>query len=584
MMKKFYSLLSLLLTLVVFLSCEPNDNNTTNQNDDTFVQNFGSEVVRDFIGQVIDIDKNPIQGVNISIGTSTVQTDVNGVFIINGATVYQKFAHITAAKSGYIKGSRTMVPTMGKNNVKIMLLPNAPLETIQSGVESEVSIYSGTKVKFKGGFQDENGTNYSGPVQVSLFHLTPTDENIDKLMPGMLYGQRENNEQAVLDTYGMLNVELRGSAGQKLNIKDGQTAEITMRIDDSQLATAPSSIPLWHFDEEKGYWKEDGVATKVGNNYVGKVSHFSWWNCDIPNSSIYLTFTFVDSAGNPLSNLALSISNPSGNFAHGTTDANGQVSGFFPVNQLLTLNIYAINLCGINNTIGPFTQSGVVPNIVVDNSSIILKSKITGRMLRCDDSNVTNGYVLLNQNGNYAVSPVTNGNFSFNQYYCPGDTNFSLVGFDYDNFQQTGVIAYDFKATTFVGNIKACNAITEFVSFQVDNQQPVFYTNELYSGYEFFYPTTNPYGMNFKDLLSSPSFSLWIRYQQPGFYPDAMFTANSGPSGFINSEVNGILFDFTISKSGQIGQYIDLTFDGTYYDANNVIRRLRGTVHVIRKY
>ena len=55
-----------------------------------------------------------------------------------------------------------MVPTSGKNNVKIMLLPNAPLETIQSGVESEVSIFSGTKVKFQGGFQDENGTNYSG--------------------------------------------------------------------------------------------------------------------------------------------------------------------------------------------------------------------------------------------------------------------------------------------------------------------------------------------------------------------------------------------------------------------------------------
>ena len=253
------------------------------------------------------------------------------------------------------------------------------------------------------------------------------------------------------------------------------------------------------------------------------------------------------------------------------------------MNQLFTLNIYSINLCGINNTIGPFTQSGIVPNIVVDNSSIISKSKITGRLLRCDNSNVTNGYVLLNQNGNSIVSPVTNGNFSFNQNYCPGDTNFSLLGFDYDNFQQTGVIQYDFKSTTFVGNIKACNSITEFVSFQVDEQLPVFYTNDLHSVFELLYPTTNPYGMTFRDYpQGNPNFSIWIRYQQPGSYHNPPFTINGVLFGNLNSAINTIGFNFNIAKSAQIGQYIDMTFDGTYYDANNVIRRLRGTVHVIR--
>ena len=243
-MKKLVSFFCLLLLSITFNSCNLDDgNSSTIQDDDAFAQNFGSAVNRDFIGQVVDVDNHPIQGVTITIGTSIAQTDINGVFIINDANVHEKFAYIKATKSGYIDGSRAMVPTNGKNNVKIMLLPNAPLQTIQSGVESEVSIYSGTKVKFDGAFQDENGYDYTGEVQVAMFHLTPSDENISKLMPGMLYGQRENNEQAVLETFGMLNVELRGSAGQKLNIKTGHEAEITVRIDDSQLATAPSSIP-----------------------------------------------------------------------------------------------------------------------------------------------------------------------------------------------------------------------------------------------------------------------------------------------------------------------------------------------------
>jgi hypothetical protein len=35
---------------------------------------------------------------------------------------------------------------------------------------------------------------------------------------------------------------------------------------------------LWSFDEAKGLWKEEGQAIKTGSNYVGDVSHFSFWN------------------------------------------------------------------------------------------------------------------------------------------------------------------------------------------------------------------------------------------------------------------------------------------------------------------
>ena len=42
-------------------------------------------------------------------------------------------------------------------------------------------------------------------------------------------------------------------------------------------------MPLWYFDEQKGMWVEEGVATKQGNQYVGTVNHFTDWNCDIPS-------------------------------------------------------------------------------------------------------------------------------------------------------------------------------------------------------------------------------------------------------------------------------------------------------------
>jgi len=591
-MKKIHSFCCLLLLAVSFSSCNPNDdsNNNAGPNDDTFAQNFGSTVARDFIGQVVDIDNVPIQGVTIKIGTSTVQTDVNGVFIINGANVYQKFAYITAKKVGFIDGSRAMVPTSGKNNVKIMLLPNAPLETIQSGVVSEVSIYSGTKVKFQGGFQDENGTNYSGPVQVSMFHLTPTDENLSKLMPGMLYAQTSTNQEAVLETFGMLNVELRGSAGQKLNIKEGQTAEITIRIDDSQIATAPSSIPLWHFDEERGYWKQDGVATKVGNKYVGEVSHFSWWNCDAFSQMVTLTVTVVNGNGNPVSNAGVGlIANGNTWPAMGFTNNNGQVSGLIPANQTLTLNVYAsYYTCGANNivyttTIGPFSTNTTLPNIVINNSPTTLSSNVVGNLVKCNNTPVTNGYVLLNRYGNASFSPVINGAFSFNEIYCPNDTQFTLKGFDIENLQQTDSISYTFTAPiTTIGNLQACTAVDEFISYQIDNNPVVYIISNVNGGFG-----QGAIGGGGGIFISGTSqvqtIYIWGDTYIPGIYTTAQFTIEGAGVGYISSTTTNTI-QFNLSQFGAVGEYIDMTFSGTYQDQQvaGLTHTLTGVAHVIR--
>lgn len=587
-MKNLHSFFCLLLLAVSFSSCNPNDdsNNNAGPNDDAFAQNFGSAVARDFIGQVVDIDNAPIQGVTIKIGTSTVQTDVNGVFIINGANVYQKFAYITANKSGYIDGSRSMVPTSGKNNVKIMLLPNAPLETIQSGVASEVSIYSGTKVKFQGGFQDENGTDYSGPVQVSMFHLTPSDENIDKIMPGMLYAQTATNQEAVLETFGMLNVELRGSAGQKLNIKEGQTTEITIRIDDSQIATAPNSIPLWHFDEEKGYWKEDGVATKVGNKYVGEVSHFSWWNCDMPNSSILLTFNFVDSNGNQLPNLHINLINSAGYHASGSTDSNGQLAGILPANQTFTVNVSnSFYSCSANDilyttTVGPFTSDTIVPNIVVSLSNATLSSNVLGTLVKCDNTPVTNGYVYITSgNGNYIFTAVTNGTFSFNEIYCASNTQFTFEGIDIDNLVSTDAINYNFNSpVTNIGNLQACTAVDEFISYQIDNNPVVYIVSNVVGG--LFSQVGS--GLHIYGGGPAQGISIFGITNTPGIYTTAQFTmeGNNGIGVISQSTTNTI--QFNLSQFGAVGGYIDMTFSGTYQDPNGGNHTLTGVAHVIR--
>ncbi|MCF6130166.1 hypothetical protein L1S35_10805 [Flavobacterium sp. AS60] len=595
-MKQIHSLLCLLLLVVSFTACESNDDSNSNsQNDDTFAQNFGNAASKDFIGQVVDIDNHPIQNAEIKIGTSTVQTDINGVFIINGADVHEKFAYITATKAGYIDGSRAMVPTSGKNNVKIMLIPNAPIQTIQSGVESEVALPSGTKVNFDGEFQDENGNSYSGTVSVSMFHLLPSDDNIDKLMPGMLYAQTKTNQEAVLETFGMLNVELRGSAGQKLNIKEGHTAEITLKIDDSQTATAPGSIPLWHFDEAKGYWKEDGFATKLGNKYVGEVSHFSWWNCDIPNSSIRLTITILDINSNPLPNVRINILNPVGFHANGSTEDNGQLSGILPANQTLTLNV--ITDCGIiyTTTIGPFTSDTVLPTISITNSQAV-STRLNGTVKKCDGTNVTNGYVLMHYGTTDVIKAVTNGTFNFTNIVCSDNNQFTLEGVDFDNWQTTGNINFTFTPPiTDVGQLTACTSSSEFITYRINEGETYLITSEISA-------TSN--------VILSNGFNaqIYIRGGSNNSFDPLIFLGCTGtipgsyvlPNSFLNARYISITpgiwtatliyynnlnpineLTITINSYGAVGEYIDFTFSGVSL-YSGLLYHITGSGHVIR--
>jgi hypothetical protein len=387
----------------------------------------------------------------------------------------------------------------------------------------------------------------------------------------------------------MLNVELRGSAGQKLNIKEGHTAEITLRIDDSQLATAPSSIPLWHFDEERGYWKEDGVATKVGNKYVGEVSHFSWWNCDVPFPLVTLTVTIVDANGNGISNVGVGlIANGNTWPVMGYTNNQGQISGLVPSNQTIVLNVYPdYYSCNSSNiiyttSIGPFSANTTLPNIVINNSPTTMSSTVVGNLVKCNTTNVTNGYVILSRAGGYSFSPVTNGAFSFNEIYCPSDTQFTLKGYDLENLQTTDSIAYNFNAPiTTIGNLQACTAVDEFISYQIDGGAPIFLIENVSGASNVQGGLPPSGGLNFYGFSgNNQGLSIWGNTNVPGIYTTDQFALEGSGIGYISSTTINTL-QFNLNQFGAVGQFIDMTFSGTYTDSNGV-HTLTGVVHVIR--
>ena len=545
--------------------------------------NFGSNVSKNFTGQIVDESNNPVPNVAITVANKAATTDVNGVFIINNATVSQKFAYVTAKKAGYLDGSRSLVPTNGMNNVKITLLSGTIVGTVNSGATGSISLANGAKVTFDGNFKTEAGIAYSGVVSVIMKHLDPSDVTTADKMPGMLLAQNSNGEERVLESYGMMNIELRGAASQKLQLST--TAQIEMPIATAQLAASPSSIPLWHFDETLGYWKEEGAATKQGTKYVGTVSHFSWWNCDAQFPTVRLTVTVVNSNGTPLANVRVGIRRATNSYTvNGTTNSQGLVSGLVPANETLTMVVF--DSCGnivSTTTIGPFSADTTLPNLVIP-SSTIQSTLVQGNLLKCDGTNATNGYVLMRYGNQNLLTTVTNGAFSFTMLVCSAtNTAFSLQGFDYDNLQTTNSINYTFTTpTTNVGNITACNTITEFISYRIDsNTTKYIIANITASGRG---STTNAgltiSAYNTVAPNTTQSFYLFGNTIIPGIYTTSAFSIESADTGAINVQtVNAV--SFNLSAVGAVGQYIDITFNGTYTNSTGS-HTITGVAHVIR--
>ena len=273
----------------------------------------------------------------------------------------------------------------------------------------------------------------------------------------------------------MAAVELTGAAGEKLQLAPGKPATITMPMSSPLLAHAPGTIPLWHFDEAKGVWMEEGSATKKGNVYIGTVSHFSFWNCDWPQDLVEFECTVVDIENAPLANVRVNIyevSNPY-NASGSYTNAQGYVSGLIPANTTLRIEILGDGSCA---STAIYAQTFTTTNINISWPALVLNSNIgigyvSGTVKDCDNYPVSNGAVFMKKNGQYNHYPLnTNGNYSFTTIICNSSTEINLMGYNATTAVYSTENMYTITNTSTNSiNIQACgNSSSQFINYNID--------------------------------------------------------------------------------------------------------------------
>jgi uncharacterized protein (TIGR02145 family) len=363
---------------------------------------FGASRTVNVMGVVRDESGNSVAGALVSSlwSNQTTTTDARGFFRMEELVCYEMNASLSVSKSGYFKGSRTWIPTSGGDNrIEIQLLTNVAVGGFQADQGGSIEA-EGFTLNFPPNGIELNGSPYQGSVIVSLNAIDPTELiTMSQQMPGDLSGMH-NGERMALRSMGMAAIELRSETGEILQPAAGSPVEMRCTIPSELQASAPQSIPLWSFNEALGLWDFEGTAERIGNAYVGSVTHFSYWNFDVESAGVNYTLTVnyneLPIGFYPLDNAVLMLSSASAGTIPGTTGTNGQVSGLVPSNEVMQLQVFLP--CGDGyqevyaGSVGPFSQD---IQQTIEINSLPYLSTVQGFLQDCN-GNLSAGYVWLN--------------------------------------------------------------------------------------------------------------------------------------------------------------------------------------------
>ena len=431
----------------------------------------------DLTGVVTDETGEPVAGATIKLGELNTITNQFGFFLFKDVDLNARGSLVQVNQEGFFPGSRRVFAVDDAvNRVKIELIKKSFEYSINTETGGEIEMNGGAKVLFApNSIRNADGTPYIGDVRIAAKWLDPEALSTVNRMPGSLQGVSFDSEEVALSTAGMMVVEMEDNNGQPLNIRDGYTATIAMPVPSNLLPNAPASIPNWSYNEEYGVWVEEGVSYLEGNYYVGKVSHFSYWNHDFKGPLVEFTLTVVHESGLPLEGYLVVIRiEEEGLSGSGLTCDRGIVSGLIPADYILQLEIYG--QCGniiYEAEIGPYTANADLGTIVLDET--IIPNITTGELVDCNGDPIANGLVLIEFSGITYMEYTDGSPFTAELTLCSQTENVHIKGYDLDAELQSNTIILPPNEQINAGQIFVCQTVEDYILLNVEGTQERYF-------------------------------------------------------------------------------------------------------------
>jgi hypothetical protein len=418
-------------------------------------------------GFIFDTDNKPVATAVVRVGDKSAVTDLQGLFRINNASVSSKYAVVKIEKTGYFSLTKTLVAAPENDNViRAQLIPRQLSGVVEAGKGGEVTLNNGAKIKLPANAMIDPLTNasYEGNVNVYMAWMDPSNATVLYQMPGDLRGTTTAGRERMLITYGMIKVELEGDGRRKLQYDSTKPAELTYPVPASLRTGAPATVPMWHFNDTSGRWKQEGEAKLVGSNYVTSVKHFSTWNVDVPYDQPLINYCVyvLDENKKPYLNAHVLIRRPTDLWGiRGYTNADGYLCVQIPMNTQLKLEILGELTCEqaiISTSIGPFTQDMLQETVSLRRNQEYMTT-ITGTAVDCNNMPITSGYVQGSIRSRGFVGAISDGKFEFTVTRCAADVDLTLFGVDTKTNNVSATKSSKITGSTLdVGKLLVCSS------------------------------------------------------------------------------------------------------------------------------
>ncbi len=273
----------------------PNPNPTADDDDD--VDDPYAPLGTTLSGVVLNSMSMPLEGVTVATdtGLETV-TDDDGRYSFLDLTP-QDHVLVNFYKTGYAK---TQAPIDILDEVENTLIQRmAEVDYTNTfdaadGLAFVVSERAAEVMLPPANFVDAEGSIYDGSITVeaTFFDVTAPVDNGGELLatPGDFSAITASGDEELLESWGMLQVNLWGENGEELELGDvSAPIRFPLQIQDAENASVPEgdSVAAWSYDEDLGKWVEEGAGNLVQDDngiwyWEFEAPHFSSWNCDQP--------------------------------------------------------------------------------------------------------------------------------------------------------------------------------------------------------------------------------------------------------------------------------------------------------------
>lgn len=469
-----WGFLGLLVILFFHTSCQREISGEVNNNPGTGGGNPPAATIITTIKLMV-LDENGMMRANAKVqcGTVTVYTDQFGIAEFKDIRVPADKALVKVMVPGYFEAYRTFPATTKECYGRVKLTKLGLANVMMTDTGGDIPVTSDCTIQFPANafVVKSDGSPYTGAAVIYAQYLQPEMTDFDILMPGDLVA--EDNGNQVLKSFGMVNVEILGTGNVPLQLKNGVQATIKAVIPSSLQASAPATIPMWYFDTNKGVWLKEGTATKQGNQYSGKVSHFTWWNYDWAYPRVFISGTLKDVNGLPMQGVVrMSVQN-----INVSLTASINQDGYFRIAAPLQSAI-SLMMTGASCNIPFYAQNLTTGNTDIDLGLLTCPAlvngsyQLNGTFNNCGNTAVSNGRMRVFISNNMYETRITNGNAAIAFNFCRDSVDALILAEDFSSGRIFTISKRLYNNTALnIGQQQICTAMaTKYIRYIVDDQ------------------------------------------------------------------------------------------------------------------